>query len=153
MTTISSKFFAKPSSNIIKTTIDFSKTTLQNYHGLYAVVLDNVLSKEECDNLVLAAEQHANNQWKPALLNIGQGRQMLATEVRQCGRIIWDSREMVGKIWDRVASHVPELDVIYQQPHVTGPGPSKRKETWRMTRLNERMRFLRYTSGDYFKRM
>ena len=30
-------------------------------------------------------------------------------------------------------------------------GPGKRKETFQMTRLNERMRFLRYVEGNYFR--
>ena len=153
MASFPSKFLTQPSPSISRQVIDFSKTTLPEYHGLYAVILDNVLSKEECDSLVSAAEQHASGQWEQALVNIGQGRQMLITEARQCGRIIWDSREMVGRLWARVNGHVPEVKTIYQQPHVTGVGPSKRQEIWQMTRLNERMRFLRYKRGDYFKGM
>ncbi|KAI9660903.1 MAG: hypothetical protein M1821_009230 [Bathelium mastoideum] len=151
MVTLSNKFLAGPSLNIYKRVIEFSKTALPEYHGFYAVILDNVLSKEECETLVSAAEQTTSGQWEPALLNVGQGRQRLATDVRQCGRIIWDSHDTVGKIWARVGDHVPELGALSQQPNVTGTGPAKRKETWQMTRLNERMRFLKYTSGDYFK--
>jgi hypothetical protein len=36
---------------------------------------------------------------------------------------------------------------------VTGNGPAKRGETWKVTRLNERGRYLKYTGGEYFKRM
>ena len=42
--------------------------------------------------------------------------------------------------------------MLKYMPHVTGFGPAKRNETLRMTRLNERMRFLKYTNGQYFRR-
>jgi hypothetical protein len=44
------------------------------------------------------------------------------------------------------------LHEVVGQPEVTGSGPVKRREVWKMTRLNERMRFLKYTKGEYFKR-
>ena len=31
-------------------------------------------------------------------------------------------------------------------------GPTKRKEVWKVTRLNERLRFLKYVGGEYFRR-
>ena len=34
---------------------------------------------------------------------------------------------------------------------ITGHGPVKRGETWRVSRLNERLRFLRYERGMYFR--
>ena len=37
------------------------------------------------------------------------------------------------------------------KPGITGKGPVKRGETWRLTRLNEKLRFLKYTSGMYFR--
>jgi hypothetical protein len=73
-------------------------------------------------------------------------------DVRKCGRIIWDSQDIVTRIWERVKGLVPELTVIANQPLVTGTGPSKRREVWRYTRCNERMRLLKYTAGEYFKR-
>ena len=153
MATLSNKLLTGFSQNVSKHIIDFSKTALPEYNGLYAVILDNVLSREECNDLVSAAEQQKSGQWEAAMVNIGGGRQMLITDSRKCGRIIWDSRELVERLWSRVSNQVPELTKLYGQPLVTGSGPSIRKETWQMTRLNERMRFLRYTSGDYFKRV
>jgi hypothetical protein len=73
-------------------------------------------------------------------------------DTRKCGRIMFDSQDIVDKIWDRIKDSVPELHKLQAIPMVTGAGPSMRRETWGMTRLNERMRFLKYTSGEYFKR-
>jgi len=75
------------------------------------------------------------------------------TDIRNCGRIIWDSREIVGKIWKRM-EHVPEVQEIARlrgRAGITGNGPAKRRETWRLTRPNERMRFLKYVGGEYFR--
>ena len=131
--------------------IDFSKTSLAEYHDLYAVILDNVLTASECQVLVQAAEKTTERGWEPAMVNVGLGRQKLILDSRNCGRIIWDDREIVGKIWDRCREHVPEIETLKDMPKVTGNGPVKRREVWRLTRLNERMRFLKYGSGQYFR--
>lgn len=43
------------------------------------------------------------------------------------------------------------LDRIANQPLITGLGPAKRGEVFVLAGLNERMRFLRYEGGDYFR--
>lgn len=73
-------------------------------------------------------------------------------DTRKCGRIIYDEPELVARLWERVKDLVPELHELVCKPEVTGSGPAKRREVWKMTRLNERMRFLKYTAGEYFKR-
>jgi len=132
--------------------IDFSKSSIPNYKDLYAIILDNVLSPAECKALVAAARTQANGEWERAMVNIGGGRQALYTDTRNCDRIIWDNEDIMAGLWARCADHVPELKELNNWEDVTGPGPWKRKETWRMTRLNERMRFLKYGKGEYFRR-
>jgi len=73
-------------------------------------------------------------------------------DTRKCGRIIYDEQEVVSRIWNRVKNLVPELHEVKNLPKVTGSGPTRRREIWKYTRLNERMRFLKYTAGEYFKR-
>ena len=85
------------------------------------------------------------------MINIGGGFQRMMEDTRKCGRIIWDDRDIVAKIWARVADSVPDIHRLQNWADVTGTGPAKRKETWKMTRLNERMRFLKYVGGEYFK--
>jgi hypothetical protein len=142
-----------------KTIVDFKKAGLSEYDGLYAVVLDGILSPEECQKLVQLAEDSAmdgtdGNQvvWKRAMVNVGNGMQVMAEDTRKCGRIIFDSQDVVNALWGRIKDLVPELREIVNQPDVTGEGPVKRKEVWKMTRLNEKMRFLKYTAGEYFRR-
>ena len=131
--------------------VEWSKTPLPEYAGTYAVVLDHVLTVAECAALSRAAEAASPDGWERALINVGMGMQELMPESRNCDRIVWDDAEIAARIWKRVAEYVPELHALEGCPGVTGTGPSKRGETWRMTRLNERMRFLRYGPGEYFR--
>jgi hypothetical protein len=103
--------------------------------------------------LVAAAESTTGGKWERAMVNIGGGRQRIDEDTRNCGRIIWDSPEIVAKIWARVEASVPELQRLENWPKVTGNGPTRRNEVWNLTRCNERMRFLKYSKGEYFKRM
>ena len=132
--------------------IDFEKEDLPEYKNLYAVILDNVLTPTECKLWVLAAEARTGGVWEPALINIGLGQRELRPDTRNCGRMIWDDFKLAEKVWNRVGSSVQELEYLKNMPDITGNGPAKRKETWQMTRLRERMRFLRYGAGQFFDR-
>jgi len=69
-------------------------------------------------------------------------------------RIIWDQPEVVKRIWDRcllAEGIVEELGKIENKPGVQGELLDKQGARWRMVRVNERMRFLRYGPGNYFK--
>ena len=137
---------------ILKDVVDFERTKLPEYKGHYAKILDNVLTKDECDTLVRAAEAQSNGAWESAMINIGDGRQVLMTDVRDCDRIIWDDADLVERIWSRIEDSVPEIERLKDMPLVTGKWPVMLGETWKLTRLNERMRFLKYGMGEYFKR-
>jgi hypothetical protein len=145
-------FLDSPAPNIQKHVVDFVKEgDMHEYDKHWAVVLDGVLSKEECQTLLSVAEASTDAKWERAMVNTGMGMQAMYEDVRKCGRIILDSREIAAKIWERVAPSVPEIHSLHNWANVTGNGPWKRKETWKVTRLNERMRFLKYVGGEYFK--
>ncbi|KZP11707.1 hypothetical protein FIBSPDRAFT_800030 [Athelia psychrophila] len=135
--------------------IDFSSSPLPEYDGCYAVVLENVLSPSECAQLLRLAEASSpTGGWGPAMLNVGAGHEVLATDVRFHDRIVWDHDEIVRRIWDRClkADGIAEdLSTIVDKPFVTGVGAAEIGIKWRMTKVNERMRFLRYGPGQYFK--
>ncbi|PQE15750.1 oxidoreductase domain-containing protein [Rutstroemia sp. NJR-2017a BBW] len=99
-----------------------------------------------------------NDGWRPAMVNAGVGREFLATEYRNSDRIIWDEKEVVGRLWKRVCqAEVVEEDIALLEGEkwkgLLGPWAVRRGEKWKVTErgLNERMRFLRYGSGQYFK--
>lgn len=134
--------------------IDFAHETLPEYDDMYAVQIDNVLSKAECAELIRNAEASAGQKgWDRATVNVGKGQEAMYAETRKCGRIIWDSQATVDKIWERI-SELPEIQEIARlenNAHVTGNGPARRNEVWELTKPNERLRFLKYTEGEFFR--
>lgn len=153
--TLPADFLSSPGPEKVVRTVDFKEVGLPEYDGLFAVVIDNCLTKEECNKIVRAAEATSKGKlWEQALVNVGNGRQKLMTDVRDCGRIIWDDRVVVAKIWSRVKDCVlPDIEYVKNKPKVTGFGPVRRGEVLQLTRPNERMRFLRYEPGQYFRRL
>lgn len=141
-------------------TVNFSESILPEYEGRYAVVLDNVISPSECKQLIEYAEQSAgasdegvdNNGWKAAMVNAGVGREVMMTEYRNSDRIIWDDQEVMNRLWERctkVDGVLEEIGTLDHKPLIQGRrGQNSR---WIFSRLNERMRFLRYGPGQFFK--
>jgi hypothetical protein len=130
--------------------IDFSKTQLPGYSGLFALLIHNLLTPSECNELLNAAQ--STSKWEQALVNVGGGRQVLITEARKCDRIILDNEVLAKRLLDRIFPHLPpEIVTLENKARITGSGPSRRKDVLRITRLNERLRFLKYTRGMYFR--
>lgn len=98
--------------------------------SLYGVVVDNVFTPAECDELIREAETRG---FEKALVNVGGGQQVLMTDYRNSSRCIIDSVELAQRIWERIKDYVPSE---YRGHPVV--------------ELNERLRFLRYDPGDYF---
>ncbi|XP_046580680.1 uncharacterized protein LOC124288154 [Haliotis rubra] len=95
-----------------------------------AFVLENVLTPEECQWYIDETERRG---YILAQVNTGV-KQVTRTDIRNSSRNIWDSEEEAKKIWDRIKEFVPE---VFSERRVMG--------------LNERLRFLRYNPGEYFK--
>ncbi|KAK3685893.1 oxidoreductase domain-containing protein [Podospora appendiculata] len=151
------------------TQIDFSRTAVPEYAGLYAAVLDNVLSPSECQTLLSLAEASvplpnaaaggaSESAWAPAMVNVGMGFEVLTPSYRNSDRIIWDQQEVVDRIWARCL-RAPglgkRLAVVEGEPAITGPENWGRRggrgTRWEFRRVNQRMRFLRYGKGQYFR--
>jgi hypothetical protein len=104
-----------------------------------------VLSAEECAELLHLAEESVPGDvaWRPALVNAGPGVEVLISKYRNSDRIVWDTQEVMDRLWARVAS-VPEL----RDTLVTATSGDAE---WDFTRLNERGRFLKYGPGQFFQ--
>ena len=146
--------------------VDFKTTAVPEYDGCYAVVLDNVLSPSECRTLLALAEASVadasrdagGEPWQPALINVGAGFEVLTPHYRNSDRIIWDNQDIVDRIWQRClrAPGLGErLIEIRDQDRITlarPNGPDDKGPAYRFVRVNDRMRFLKYTEGQFFKR-
>ncbi|KAE8145051.1 hypothetical protein BDV25DRAFT_170869 [Aspergillus avenaceus] len=147
---------ASPSASLRK--IDFTTTTpaIPAYKDFFAAVIDNFMTESECQQLLHLAEattdQHTP-KWERAMVNAGNGKQDMAVGTRNCGRIIWDSTEIAERLLNRLKPFLAECDLveIVNRPQVTGAGPAKRGDVYRVSGLNEKMRFLRYEGGEYFR--
>lgn len=120
--------------------IDFTKTSLKPYYSQphpFALVIDNLFTPEECEALLLLA-QSGGNKWEAALINVGNGHQMLAKSVRDCTRIMRDDFDAAGWIYERVKPYLEEVKVIDRDSdkwkwiagHRIGDGTT----SWKMTR-------------------
>lgn len=144
----------------VATRIDFSKYPgLEEYAGTYALVIDNAFTVEECENLVQEAEASTTKGWEVAQINVGGDRQITNTSYRNSGRIMWDSHDTAGYILDRIRPYLADVELLDGKDEfghtVLGYRGRGLRETskWQLTTLNERLRFLKYEKGQYFKRM
>lgn len=149
--------------------IDFANTELSEYEDRHAIVLDDVLSKDECDQLIHMAEMSAgahrdeespdNNGWETALVNAGPGQEFHAPNYRNSERIIWDEHEVTRRLWQRVLQGEgmkEEMLTLHGEKYATVIGRTafNHGQRWVATEqgINERMRFLKYSSGQFFRR-
>lgn len=140
--------------------VDFttSNPALPAYKGRLAAVINDILTHEECSELLRRVEASTTSQdasqatptWERAMINTGNGKQALATDVRNCGRIILDDHDLANRLLTRLLPFLQtlELDTITDRPLITGL--AGRGKTYRLTRVNERLRFLRYQGGEFF---
>lgn len=97
-----------------------------------AIGIGNVLSNDQCKELISLSEGAG---YKPALLNVGRGRQIYAPEVRKSDRFMIDSPKLAKYVWDRIKS-------VTTLPDRSGMSAAE---------INERLRFLRYDKGGNFQ--
>ncbi|KAK5992171.1 hypothetical protein PT974_05571 [Cladobotryum mycophilum] len=141
-----------PAKPITFTPVPFATSQVKEFAGRTAFMLDNVLSLEECNQLIALAEesspvQPGESPWKPALVSLGPGLEAAAPDYRNSDRIIWDRQDVVDRLWERCIQAEGVEKTLANVPN------SKfiKRGRWQFRCLNERMRFLKYTPGMFFK--
>ena len=109
-------------------------TSLKMHCGRSATLLDGVLSTVECLQLLEEAKKRG---YEEALVNIGGGRQILMPDLRKGYRCIIDDALTAEAFFERIREHLP-------------PAKGRNGEK-KLIGLSERLRFLAYNKGDYFK--
>ncbi|EWC48786.1 hypothetical protein DRE_00091 [Drechslerella stenobrocha 248] len=145
--------------------VDFHKnpaSKLARYGDLkaYAAVVENAFTLKECNELLRIAEASAGGTWPIARINAGANLEVLDTSYRNSDRIIYDDQPLADRMLARIAPLI-EKDIAYLDPEDAGAGkgPLGWKGTaakrdghkFRMTRLNERLRYLRYPVSGFFR--
>ncbi|KAI1439922.1 hypothetical protein F5Y02DRAFT_34570 [Annulohypoxylon stygium] len=132
--------------------INFNETDVKEYDGYFAMVIDEILTRDECADLIKLVSPHDGAEWPPAAVTTYDGSQILDKESRFCGRIFYTSKELADRLLGRVLPFLPsEIVTLKDAPDITGQYPVIRRETWRICRLNNKLRFLKYGPGQYFK--
>lgn len=158
-------FLRGPAPNATLNIIDFERTSppIPEYKGHFAAMVDKFMTEAECKELIRLAEESTRTQlpdstlsppvWEKAMVNAGGGKQVMSIDTRKSGRVIFDSPKLADRILERMMPFMREceIDRLEAKPVVTGLGPPKRGEVLHLSRLNERLRFLRYEGGDYFR--
>lgn len=119
-----------------------TKTTVEEYNigrngwgfgkgGSFARVVRGVLDPEHCAELLAAVNSKG---FTPALLNTGGGNQVLMPTERDGHRVIVDSPELAEWLLEVLRPHLPAQ---------FGDGAA-------LTDVNERLRVLCYTPGQFF---
>ncbi|KAI1213555.1 uncharacterized protein F4807DRAFT_456901 [Annulohypoxylon truncatum] len=132
--------------------INFNKTDVKEHYGYFAMIIDDILTQRECADLIKLISPPDNAEWPPAVVTAYDGSQILDTESRFCGRIFYTSKALADSLLERVLRLLPpEIITLKDTPDITGQYPVIRKETWRICRLNNKLRFLKYGPRQYFK--
>ncbi|KAI0130464.1 hypothetical protein BJ170DRAFT_681911 [Xylariales sp. AK1849] len=138
-----------PPTSATARTVDFADTILEDS---FAIVIDNVLTIEECQSLLSLVEPADGTPWPAAGLSTYDGGEVQDTEFRKCGRIIYRSPELADSLLKRIMPFLPPQVVsLKDSPEITGPNPMLNNEPWKISRLRKDLRFLKYEPGGFFK--
>jgi len=111
----------------------------------FAVLMHNVLSSDECQQLIRRAE---NVGFDEALIN-NNGKQVLNKNIRACQRCMIDDKAISDDFFNRILSALKGTDLenkVLHAPWIT----SGDDHTITAVGLNERLRFLKYEPGHFF---
>ncbi|KAG8891882.1 hypothetical protein FRC01_014467 [Tulasnella sp. 417] len=137
--------------------LDWSAAGLEENEGKVALILDNVFTPEECQNLLKAAEDSAS--WSAATVRGGPEDKTgpVIDNYRKSGRILLIDPEVADRILSKLKPYLPEEAIEapaskYPQFREDGaPGEDTRTgKRVQLVRLNERLSYLKYVPGDFF---
>jgi hypothetical protein len=98
----------------------------------FAIILDNVFSKEECESLIRFSEEKPEN-YEIAKVDYDD-EQIIDTTYRNNKRWLYFNKVMADTFYEKVKSYIP---IEFEGNPVSC--------------LNERLSFLKYSTGEYFR--
>mmetsp|Transcript_31008 Transcript_31008/g.52997 ORF Transcript_31008/g.52997 Transcript_31008/m.52997 type:complete len:280 (+) Transcript_31008:117-956(+) len=130
----------------------------------FAVVLHNLLTPDECANLIRRVEDEG---FDDALVQGPDGKQILRQDIRSCGRCIIDDVGLADALYIRIFNALRGTELEKKIMHAPWVAAKAKKSTGRKISddcssvesvessitavgLNERMRFLKYDPGHFF---
>ncbi|KAG9031164.1 hypothetical protein FS837_003088 [Tulasnella sp. UAMH 9824] len=143
--------------------VDWEEVGLPENKGKVAFIIDNALTPEDCQKLLKAGEDSA--PWSAAAIHGGPGDQagVVIEDYRKSSRILLDNFELADFILGKLKPHMPKeaLEAPESKRWQWGQdgrqGGKRLKNIFKktnpiqLTRLNERLRYLKYVEGDFFE--
>ncbi|KAG8909131.1 hypothetical protein FRC01_007113 [Tulasnella sp. 417] len=143
--------------------VDWDEVGLPENKGKVAFIIDNALTPEDCKKLLKAAEDSA--PWSAAAVHFGPWDQQgtVIENYRKSSRILLDSFDLADFILSKLKPHIPK-EVLeapkgkrWQFGRAEAENRIKLKNVFKksskiqLTRLNERLRYLKYVEGDFLE--
>jgi len=134
---------------IVSTRIDFPAYNLPEYADSYAVVIDNLFTREDCVHLLSFTPE----VWPEATID----ESYIDTSYRNSGRFVRDEPELAAWILAKIRPYLHEIETV-PETHANwqrgvwrykGKGEAPPPPT--MSSLRTDLRFLRYGPGHFFK--
>jgi hypothetical protein len=136
--------------------IDYEAYGLKEYAGSIALVIDNIFTPEECLKILSVtggATIESDKHWKIAQVG-GEGNEgMVISDYRNGQRIIKDDFDTADWMLKRLQPYLEDIEELDEEATKQwfrrfGQEGSKRAK---LLRINERLRFLRYGVGGFFR--
>ncbi|KAG8925075.1 hypothetical protein FRC00_004370 [Tulasnella sp. 408] len=145
--------------------IDWDEVGWSENRGKVAFIIDNALTPEDCQKLLKAAEDTA--PWSVAAVHGGPGDKhgVVMEDYRKSSRILLDDFDLADFILSKLKPHMPEEavdaptskywqfsedDSDWEDEDDSKKDKNKANRV-QLTRLNERLRYLKYVEGDFFE--
>lgn len=103
--------------------------------------IENFLSEEECQNLIIFSE---NKSYEEATVSLKSGAKMMKN-IRNNERLIYDDTQLAHNYWEKLKEFCPKFinEIVEEENHTTN---------YQAIGLNPRFRFYKYESNQRFKK-
>lgn len=137
--------------------IDFTAVGFPEYKNEFALVIDNLFTRADCQKLLDAAE--AKNEWEVAQVNGRGGYGFTDLSYRNSSRILYDDFELADWILEKLRPYIGEIEKMppgkhhmYSKDREERKGSGQQAKHVELSRMNERLRYLKYGPGQFFRR-
>ncbi|CAE6444371.1 unnamed protein product [Rhizoctonia solani] len=130
--------------------LDFVKLGLPEYEHKFAMVIDNLFTPEDCARYIAKVE--SEKEWEQAAVNLGPNAQIVDTSYRNSSRILYDTEELAGEIFEKLKPYLKDIEYMGDSPLHRDYRKQHENPPAQWVTLNERLRFLKYGPGQFFRR-
>ncbi|KAJ1305837.1 hypothetical protein OPQ81_010562 [Rhizoctonia solani] len=135
---------------IVAHRMDFVELGLPEYKNKFAIVIDNLFTPEDCARYIAKVE--SEKEWKQAAIGDGGNTRTVDSSYRNSSRILYDTKELAGEIFEKLKPYLRDIEHIEMSPLHRDSRQEPANRAARLIGLNERLRFLKYGPGQFFRK-